>query len=176
MKARRALLSESERASASRSLCHRIANWLEERTIDARTIGVYLARPPEICLDVLIEELLRRGYQIAAPRVDISRQRMEFWRLESLENLEIGPWQLRQPPISQKMKELPLIVVPGLSFDSAGGRLGSGGGWYDRTLQAHQTVIGACFENQIRARVPTEAHDLRVDFVASDCRWIECSE
>ena len=173
MKMRRALLNESERARASWALCHRIASWLETRS--ERTIGVYLARPQEICLDLLIEELGRQGYQIAAPRVDLAREKMEFWRLESLREVEIGPWNVREPRARERIAEVPIFVVPGLAFDRAGGRLGTGGGWYDSVLNPSQVVVGAGFDCQILPRVPLENHDRTVDFVASDCRWIECA-
>ena len=171
MKARRAAINEAQRQLASRQMCERIFSFLSARS--ERSIGVYLARPPEISLDILIGELLREGIEIAAPRVDLAREEMSFWRLESLEETEIGPWNVRQPPALQKMKEVPLVIVPGLAFDRFGARLGSGGGWYDRTLTASQIVIGAAFDCQIVPRVPTESHDRRVDFVASENCWIE---
>lgn len=170
MKARRALLNESERARASLAMCLRVAAWLKTRP--ERTLGVYLARPQEISLDFLIEDLLRQGYEIAAPRVDVAREEMSFWHLESLQNLEIGPWNVREPWPKRRVTEMPLILAPGLAFDRAGGRLGTGGGWYDSTLQASQTVIGVCFDCQILPRVPLESHDKAVDFVASESRWV----
>ncbi len=171
MKARRALFNEIERARASWAMCLRVANWLETRP--ERTLGVYLARPQEISLDLLIEELLRRGYEIAAPRVDVVNRKMDFWRLESLEQVEIGPWNVREPCLGEKVRDVPLILAPGLAFDRAGGRLGTGGGWYDSALQDSQVVVGTCFDCQILPRVPCEAHDRAVQFLASESRWVE---
>ncbi|PQV64126.1 5-formyltetrahydrofolate cyclo-ligase [Abditibacterium utsteinense] len=171
MKARRDAPSEIERERASRSMCGRISRFLSTRS--ERTIGVYLARPAEISLDVLIGELLRKNYEIAAPRVDMERGEMSFWRLETLDAVEIGPWHVREPLVSQKIKEIPILLVPGLAFDAAGARLGMGGGWYDRTMQATQTAIGVCFDCQLIARVPLEMHDRRVHFLATESRWIE---
>ncbi len=171
MKARRAMMDESARARASWSLCHRIECWLATRP--ERIIGVYLARPQEICLNILIKSLLQSGRTVAAPRVNVERGEMTFWRLENLENVEIGPWNVRQPLANQKIEEVPLILVPGLAFDRAGGRLGTGGGWYDRVLGDAQTVVGVGFDCQIVPRVPVEAHDYPMQFVASDARWVE---
>lgn len=173
MKARRALFNESERARASFALCHRLALWLEGRP--ERTIGVYLARPQEIALDFLIEELLRQNYHVAAPRVDLANEKMSFWRLNALEELEIGPWNVRQPASRELVSDVPLILAPGLAFDRAGGRLGTGGGWYDGILQSTQTTVGVCFDCQILPRVPLESHDRAVDFVTSEARWVECA-
>jgi 5-formyltetrahydrofolate cyclo-ligase len=173
MKARRALMNESERARAAWSLSHHLSDWLEANA--PASIGVYLARPYEISLDLVIEKLLREGVTVAAPRVDVGRGIMTFWRLESLDNVENGPWSVRQPPATQhlEIEELPLLLVPGLAFGLDGGRLGTGGGWYDRVLPRAQTTIGVGFDCQIIPQVPLEDHDCRVNFVASEARWLE---
>lgn len=174
MKARRAVMNESARARASWLLRQRLESWLETRS--ERTIGVYLARPQEICLDNLIVSLLRNGYVVAAPRLDFQRAEMAFWRLENLEDVEIGTWNVREPVAHHQVEDVPLILVPGLAFDRCGGRLGTGGGWYDRTLKGAEIVVGVGFDCQIVPRVPLEAHDRRVQFVASETRWVEVEE
>ena len=170
MSARRNAMNEAERARAAWSMCHRISSFLEAR--DERTIGVYLSRPFEISLDNLIANLLQAGYEIAAPRVDLSRGEMTFWRLESLESVEIGPYHVREPISTQPIENLPLILVPGLAFDRAGGRLGTGGGWYDRVLGEIPLKIGVGFDCQIAPRVPLEPHDVAMNFFASEARFL----
>lgn len=64
--------------------------------------------------------------------------------------------------------EVDLVVVPGLGFDDQGGRLGMGGGYYDRTLAGMRAVrVGVCFAGQRVEAVPRGAHDLRMDAVVS---------
>lgn len=64
-----------------------------------------------------------------------------------------------------------VIIVPGLAFTAAGQRLGQGGGWYDRFLQhrrADCVTVGVCFAPQLVDDVPTERHDVVLDFVVTD--------
>jgi 5-formyltetrahydrofolate cyclo-ligase len=67
-----------------------------------------------------------------------------------------------------------LVVVPGVAFDEIGGRLGRGGGFYDRLLEhlrrtaAPPTVIGACFACQQVVEVPRAPHDQVVDFICTE--------
>ena len=64
-----------------------------------------------------------------------------------------------------------LILVPGLAFTAAGDRLGQGGGWYDRLLadvRSDCVTVGVCFAEQIVDVLPTEPHDVPVDFVVTD--------
>ena len=64
-----------------------------------------------------------------------------------------------------------VVIVPGLAFTPGGQRLGQGGGWYDRFLAGVRddcVTIGVCFDEQLLAEVPTEAHDVLVDLVVTD--------
>jgi 5-formyltetrahydrofolate cyclo-ligase len=72
----------------------------------------------------------------------------------------------------------PLVVlVPGVAFDEAGGRLGRGGGFYDRSLAALRATgsvyaVGLAYEAQMAARVPRDAWDEPVDVVATERRLV----
>jgi 5-formyltetrahydrofolate cyclo-ligase len=72
----------------------------------------------------------------------------------------------------------PLVVlVPGVAFDEAGGRLGRGGGFYDRSLAALRATgavyaVGLAYEAQMAARVPRDAWDEPVDVVATERRLL----
>jgi len=64
-----------------------------------------------------------------------------------------------------------VVVVPGLAFTATGARLGQGGGWYDRFLSnvaLDCTTIGVGFNQQIVDSLPTEAHDVTLDFVLTE--------
>ena len=66
------------------------------------------------------------------------------------------------------------VLVPGAAFDRAGGRLGWGGGHYDRTLAAllrscgSALLVGVCFSGQLIDSVPRAGHDLPVDLVVTE--------
>ena len=63
------------------------------------------------------------------------------------------------------------VVVPGVAFDLDGGRLGRGGGHYDRllaTLDDDTTRIGVAFSSQVVPVVPSDEHDQPVDIVVTE--------
>jgi 5-formyltetrahydrofolate cyclo-ligase len=74
---------------------------------------------------------------------------------------------------------LDVVVVPGIAFDRSGGRLGQGGGWYDRALAAlcpRAVVIGVCFECQLAATsLPFEEHDRRAGVVLTETQTLYAS-
>lgn len=68
-----------------------------------------------------------------------------------------------------------LILVPGMAFDRAGGRLGRGKGYYDRFLaSASGFVAGVCFDDQLVSEVPREPHDARMDAVVTRSEIVLC--
>lgn len=74
--------------------------------------------------------------------------------------------------------EIDVFLTPGIAFDRAGGRLGHGGGFYDRVLaerRSDSAAIGITVEERVVARIPMMAHDQRVEWLATEEGVRECS-
>ena len=73
---------------------------------------------------------------------------------------------------------LDVVIVPALAFDSKKNRIGFGGGYYDTFLEKVRQknnkalFIGVCYDFQIIDSVPTEKHDVTLDFVVSESKII----
>ena len=69
-------------------------------------------------------------------------------------------------------KKIDCVIVPGAAFDVHGKRLGLGGGYYDRFLKLAENAkkISLAFDFQILENIPTEPHDLPVDFIITEKR------
>jgi len=72
-----------------------------------------------------------------------------------------------------------LLFVPLLAFDTAGYRLGYGGGFYDRTLAALRAVkpvlaVGLGYAAQQVAEVPHDSLDQRLDWIVTETRAFAC--
>lgn len=70
-----------------------------------------------------------------------------------------------------------LALVPGSVFDRNGGRLGYGGGYYDRFFaeKAPQALrVGLAYEIQLVAEVPLEEHDKRMDYLVTEKAVYDC--
>lgn len=73
------------------------------------------------------------------------------------------------PKLSAKEITPKIVIVPGLGFTSDGARLGRGKGFYDRYLEDRDVLkIGIGFEMQIEQDIPTDPHDVKMDFVVTD--------
>jgi len=84
--------------------------------------------------------------------------------------LETGAFGVREPVGGAPAPAPDLVLVPGLAFDAADFRLGRGGGFYDRWLEANPGVrtLGLCFACQVVEKIPVESHDLKVDAVLTE--------
>ena len=86
-----------------------------------------------------------------------------------------SPLRPRPPPSSAP----DLIFLPLLGFDRSGGRLGQGGGYYDRTLAALRSAgppvraIGLAYAGQEAPRLPTDALDQRLDGVLTENAYLD---
>jgi 5,10-methenyltetrahydrofolate synthetase len=66
-------------------------------------------------------------------------------------------------------KDIDLILTPGLCFDSRGGRLGQGAGYYDRYLEDYEGVtVGLCREDFFQINLPKEPLDMWVKYVITE--------
>ena len=113
--------------------------------------------------------------RIALPRV--SGDTLEMHWIFGADELVPGHFGIYEPhPNSPSAGNgFDLILVPGLAFDTGGGRLGRGKGYYDRFLAgARGFCVGLCFDDQIVERVPMESHDQRMDFVVTPSAIYSC--
>ncbi|WP_298324839.1 5-formyltetrahydrofolate cyclo-ligase [Asticcacaulis sp.] len=122
------------------------------------------------------------GYALALPSIE-AEGRMIFRTCTLDASLEAGPFGTQQPRPDAPEVFPDLILAPLLAFDREGGRLGYGGGFYDRALdylrsvnQSNENplqVWGVAFSAQAVACVPTESHDQRLDAVLTEQGVVE---
>jgi 5-formyltetrahydrofolate cyclo-ligase len=132
----------------------------------ARRVALYASLPDELPTDRLLRAVLASGRTLLLPRVE--DRRLVFAAVGALTELRPGRLGILEPGPdrpSTPWEADDLVLVPGVAFDRRGGRLGRGGGFYDRALPVRDgpLVIGLAFELQIVAQVPCAPHDRPVD-------------
>lgn len=177
---RRALLC-SVPAEALREAGSRIALHLasDPAWSAARVVAAFASLPDEVCTEPLLRAAIAAGKQVLLPRVQ-DGGRLDFVELSMSEGWRVGRFGIREPAGASEAVPLTsadVVLVPGLAFDRAGGRLGRGAGYYDRALApclrsaARPALIGLALASQIVSRVPRSAHDVRVDRVVTERGW-----
>jgi len=175
----RSQLPDGERARASRDACERLLDLPELRALTARggCLAGFVAVRSELDPAPALSEARRRGARVAFPRVaDDARPRLRFHEAQAAD-LRPGRFGIPAPGSEHTevaLSDIDMVLVPGLAFDAAGGRLGFGGGYYDELLEAtaghRPCVVGLGYDFQVVDGCPTEARDQRVDCVVTDAR------
>lgn len=116
---------------------------------------------------------------VGVPVIQGEAMPLKFSRWEPDAPLRDGPFGAKVPEVDDYF-EPEIVIVPLVGFDLKGGRLGYGGGFYDRTLELLRSrratlAIGFAFEEQMAEALPLEATDQPLDMVITQSRVIEFS-
>lgn len=165
-RARQELLPE-ERRERSEQACARLLSLPEVR--DADTVLAYAATAVEADPRVAVRALAQAGVRVLLPRVVGDGLELAAAGREGLVLGAFGVLEPVGPPVAPTVVDV--AIVPGIAFDRTGGRLGQGGGHYDRLLpdlRVDALRIGFAFSAQMAVRVPREPHDELVDVVVTE--------
>ena len=146
-----------------------------ERIADDAVIGLYHASASEAPTARYAQYFLEKGHRIALPRLLADVRAMRFAEHTDplgQSDLETGPHGMMQPGSEAPDIVPDAVFVPLLAFDPRGGRLGQGGGYYDRWLADHRDVlrIGLAWDTQATECVPMEAHDMPLHLIVTPTR------
>lgn len=139
----------------------------------APVVYTYVSKPLEVDTLRLIERALADGKRVAVPRCLPETLGMEFYEIASVGDLAPGCYGVLEPVAgkSRPARECAgaLCIVPGLSFDSQGYRLGYGKGYYDRFLANFTGVtVGLCYSGCTRWNLPHGYFDRPVDILITE--------
>jgi 5-formyltetrahydrofolate cyclo-ligase len=139
---------------------------MSEKFRTAARVGAYFAIGSEVRTDQIISEASKLGKIVALPRVE--GESISFYR-HSPGNLVKGRFGIMEPLPQIEIKDIELLIVPGIAFDKRGYRLGYGRGYYDKFLSVNPTVsIGLAYSIQLVQNLPHGSHDRRMDAIATE--------
>lgn len=180
--AKRDLLDATQRRSKS----EQIRKLLLEQPIihDARRLFIYVHFRSEVETLALIEHCLAAGKIVSVP-VTLRKEShlLAVQITDPATQLKPGCFGILEPTAERitlatiDPAKIDAVLVPGSVFDPAGGRLGYGGGYYDRFLtrdapQARR--IGLAYAVQLVEQVPMEAHDQYMDMIITEQQVYTC--
>lgn len=141
--------------------------------ICADIIFTYVSKPIEVDTKEIIRRAWQDGKRVAVPRCIPETYDMEFFEISSPQDLENGMFGVLEP-IVQKCKKVTdfskgFCIVPGMSFDTHGYRLGYGKGYYDRFLSNFGGfTVGICYSSCVQWNLPHGYFDRPVDILVTN--------
>ncbi|SCA56791.1 putative 5-formyltetrahydrofolate cyclo-ligase [Candidatus Terasakiella magnetica] len=145
---------------------------------DYKKVAAYWPMAGELDVRALLHALSAEGRTCALPIVKKKHAPLVFLHWQTGDVLIKGAHGTQQPEPSVAELIPDLALVPLLGFDQKGGRLGFGGGYYDRTLEAYPQIktIGVAFDEQEVDHIPMDVFDQKMDWILTPTRVIEIQE
>ena len=137
-------------------------------------IAVYRASGNEIDPRPLAENMIKLGWTIALPACEDFACPVVFRAFKPGDRLAPDVMEIAAPLASAPEVTPDIVITPLLAFDRHGHRLGQGGGYYDRTIEAMRAapkrpvIVGLAYSGQEVDRVPTDAHDQKLDAILTE--------
>lgn len=156
-----------------------------DQLIDAETIFLYMNFRSEVITADFIETLMQMGKRVVLPvTLTKSRKLLPVYIRDVDKDLAPGYASIPEPVAEIRKsraaaaEDLDIIFLPGSVFDERGGRMGYGGGYYDRFVsqEAPQALrIGLAYELQVVEEAPLQPHDELLDLIITEKRQIHGS-
>ena len=162
-------LSPRYRRTSSRAICAHILAMPEYQA--AETVFCFVGTEQEIDTRLILEAALRQGKTLCVPRC-IAPGYFEIRQITALSQLLPGKMNILEPTEEQPLVDIDnidLAIIPCLTCNHAGQRLGKGGGYYDRFLSHYRSgTVLLCQEKLIREEIPVEPHDYPIHWVLTE--------
>lgn len=147
----------------------------EKKYKQSQIIGVYSSFKNEVNLNSLIDFSLKNKKTVCLPIV-LDDYNMVFCKISSREELiNINKYKIKEPLLNKlniiNPKNIDLILVPGICFDTNKNRIGFGKGYYDRYLKNSNSYnIGVCYDEQLiyDFYIENNLFDISLDEVITD--------
>ena len=172
---RRDAMGAATRTALSRAILEEISALPAYRA--SGTVLAYAGFGSELETDAFLRHTLDEGKTLLLPRVNRQEGLLDVYEVgDVMGDLEAETWGIREPRPDRCAQSDPaaadFVLVPGLAFDARGGRLGYGGGFYDRLLSGslppHALLVAGAFEVQMVEEVPMDEHDVPMDAVVTE--------
>ncbi len=173
-----------KRTSLDAATVRNLSHFIQEAVLESNQfknsskIAVYDGIRNEVRTNKIIRLSMKSGKEVFFPHWDPDQLAIRFFKATDITQLEKKNWGTREPqpdPDTEiSVQELDFILIPGVSFDKQGYRLGYGYGGYDRVLAGvtHRSC-GLAYDFQIVDQLPIEPHDVPCAQVITEKRHIE---
>ena len=172
--AKRNILSDKDINKKSDLIIKNLASYIE----NIQNIMIFMDMKTEVKITKLLELYPKKNFFISKITNSKNREmKINKYNKNELILHKFGYYESSSNDFYDE-EILDVVIVPALAFDSKKNRIGFGGGYYDTFLekvrQKNNKVlfIGVCYDFQIIDSVPTEKHDVTLDFVVSESKII----
>lgn len=142
-----------------------------DRYKNAKTVMVFISAFKEPSTNGIITNALQCGKRVVVPVSDTKTETIILSYLDNTGDLQKGAYGIPEPAVIKPADaaDIDFILVPGLSFDKDGNRMGFGKGYYDKllcTVSAEKTAL--CYSFQLLDKIPSDKHDVPMNTIITE--------
>lgn len=165
----------SERRQRSRIIHKKL--FFNEDFLKSKCVMFYCSKGTgEVGTGPIIKKALKMGKKVVLPVTLVKDKGIKPVYLRDIKKLEKGPYGIYEPKgrlnrKSAELKDIDLVIVPGVAFDRNNNRIGRGKGYYDNFLSRlpkGRSKIGLGFRFQLLEKVPATKKDIPLTGVITD--------
>ena len=172
--AKRNILSDKDINKKSDLIIKNLASYIE----NVQNIMIFMDMKTEVKITKLLELYSKKNFFISKITNSKNREmKINKYNKNELILHKFGYYESSSNDFYDE-EILDVVIVPAVAFDSKKNRIGFGGGYYDTFLEKVRKknnkalFIGVCYDFQIIDNIPTEKHDVTLDFVVSENKII----
>ena len=180
MREKRHAVTDEERRATGKAISENVMGDTIRLLLRAWRACVYLSTKNEIPTRYIVRAFWEAGREVCVPAWSKNDEVYKLYAFGPHTKLITGHNGIREPDVRIPVFpwDVDAFILPGLAFDTCGGRLGFGAGHYDGILaKAARTApkIALCYDWQVLDEsLPQEEHDIPMDWVVTDIRVINC--
>lgn len=170
-------VSDEQRTTMANTLASHLDALLAERLVAGHILGGYWPIQGEFDVVFWFEALIQRGIRIALPVCNTRGEALSFraWTPDTV--MERDDWDIPVPPAHNDVLIPNSLLAPCLGWDTAGYRLGYGGGYFDRTLATLSPkpfVVGIGLQAAKLATIFPQTYDIPMDAIVTETgvQWL----
>ncbi len=141
----------------------------------AKSVMLYIPLGNEINTSVIISDAFASGKNVLVPITDSETFEISAYKITENTEFEKGTFSVKEPKEKVRFdkSEIDVVLVPGVAFDRAGGRVGFGKGCYDKFLKHIKAIkIGFCYDFQLIDYIETDNNDINMDYIITEKEFL----
>ncbi len=190
--AKLAALTHEQKQTYAEQITRAICSCLEDKRRKQRfSLYAYVPFRNEVDIMPILHWCWHHQVPLLLPKTYAAPRRLKWFVVHDPSQLHRGTYGIMEPKKeeTEAMEDIHghnIVMVPGLAFDRKGGRLGYGGGYYDRWLGSVKQRLqhgvnphkgqwetwAAAYEAQIADQVPMLEHDIYIDRIVTEKGWV----
>ena len=143
----------------------------------SKTLMLYMPLKNETDTVEIINTAFADGKKVVFPVTNDETYEITPYYAKEDGEFSVGAFHILEPNTKKvaDVCDIDVILVPGIAFSKSGVRVGFGKGCYDRLLENTKAIkVGYCYDFQLCNEIPSDIHDVSMDYIVSECGIIKC--